>query len=91
MKGPFGILGNELTDRLAKEAAKDESRSSVFVHFPVSHLKYELKKNLFTNRHRYWDISQHCKNFPKRYAWLSVTFLDFIYFEHDTGNISFLL
>ena len=29
----------------------------------------------------------HCKNFSKRYAWLSVTFLDFISFEQVTGNI----
>ena len=28
----------------------------------------------------------HCKIFPKRYAWISVTFLGFISFEQVTGN-----
>ena len=31
----------------------------------------------------------HCKNFPKRCAWLSVTFLGFISFEQVTGNNRF--
>ena len=31
----------------------------------------------------------HCKNFPKRYAWLSVTFLDFISFEQVTESTRF--
>ena len=34
-----------------------------------------------------WSL--HCKNFPKRYAWLSVTFLSFISFEQVTGNNKF--
>ena len=36
------------------------------------------------------SFSVHSKNFPKRYAWLSVTFLDFICFDQVTGNIRFL-
>ena len=32
----------------------------------------------------------HCKNFPKRYAWLSVTFLGFIRFEQVAGNKGFV-
>ena len=31
----------------------------------------------------------HCKNFPKCYAWLSVTFLGFISFEKVAGNNGF--
>ena len=34
-------------------------------------------------------LSVHCKNFPKRYAWLSVTFLGFISFEQVAGNNGF--
>ena len=36
-----------------------------------------------------WSIVLRCKNFLKRYAWLSITFLVFISFEHVTGNNRF--
>ena len=32
----------------------------------------------------------YCKNFPKLYAWLSVTFLGFISFEQVAGNKGFV-
>ena len=34
-------------------------------------------------------LNVHCKNFMKRYAWLSVTFLGFISFEQVAGNNGF--
>ena len=37
-------------------------------------------------RHTHTKVNIHCKNFPKRYAWLSVTFLGFISFEQLAGN-----
>ena len=33
----------------------------------------------------------HCKNFPKSYAWLSVTFLGFISFEQVAVEITGLV
>ena len=49
-------------------------------------------KRIWTHKYFFLVFSKfstHCKNFPKRYAWLSVTFLGFISFEQVTGNNRF--
>ena len=60
VKSHSGILGNELTNRLVKEADQNESHSSVFVPFPQSHMKFKLKQNLFINWQTDWDINKKC-------------------------------
>ena len=50
MKGHSAIFRSGLADRLIAEASQNEFHSILFVPFPQSLLKYELKQNLFLKK-----------------------------------------
>ena len=72
---PHNLLFCIASDRLSKNAAQITNKSISFPNYPS----------------KSWapSLCPHCKNFPKRYAWLSVTFVGFTSFEQVTGNNGF--
>ena len=69
---PHNFLFCIASDRLSKNAARITNKSISFPNYPSKSCAP--------------SFCPHCKNFPKRYAWLSVTFLGFISFEQVAGN-----
>jgi hypothetical protein len=61
VKAYVGIYGNELPDRLAKEAARSNGTSIAFNRIPVSTLYYEAAKEVRQKWQDEWTTCSHNK------------------------------
>ena len=59
MKAHIGIEGNELADKLAKEAAEDDGELNiVYNRIPITTIATELKKKVITKWQRQWESTE---------------------------------
>jgi ribonuclease HI len=67
VKAHNGIEGNELADKLAKEAAEDDGEINiVYNRIPITTIATELKKEGLTKWHRQWESTEKgalCRSF----------------------------
>jgi ribonuclease HI len=67
VKAHTGIEGNELTDKLAKEAAEDDGKLKiVYNRIPITTVATELKKERLTKWQRQWESTDKralCRSF----------------------------
>ena len=66
VKAHTGIEGNQLADKLTKEAAKDDEPKVVYSRIPITTVATELKKEGLTKWQRQWESTDKgalCRSF----------------------------
>ena len=66
MKAHTGIEGNEVADKLTKEAAQEDDQNIVYARIPTTSVATELQKKGIVKRQRQWESTEKgaiCRSF----------------------------